>query len=238
MQEGIIDIKNQLEIPYKYKTEGAMFQNHSQWYQEGECSSKYFLGLEKNHSAYKTMNSTYLQNCQVTWEQPLILNGLHKFYSKLYTSEKQIKFDCMNENDPKLSAEQRKNLDAPITFEELDLSVRGRAKSKMPGCGGLPVKVYKLYCRLLGQPHLQAINFAYENDQLHSSTHRSLLSLIPKSSSMDFNYITQWRPLCLLNCDYKILAKVLAIHMKGVLPNLISEDQTVFMKGRCISHNI
>ena len=26
--------------------------------------------------------------------------------------------------------------------------------------------------------------------------------------------------------------------MKGVLPDLRSEDQTGFMKGRCISHNI
>ena len=51
-----------------------MFQSHSEWNQEGEHSSKYFFGLEKNHSAYKTMNSTYLQNGQVTWEQALILN--------------------------------------------------------------------------------------------------------------------------------------------------------------------
>ena len=96
------------------------------------------------------MNSTYLQNGQVTQEQPLILNGLHKFYSKLYASDKQIKFDCVNENYPKLSEEQRKYLDAPITLEELGLSVRGMANSKMPGSDGLPVEVYKLYWRLLG----------------------------------------------------------------------------------------
>ena len=29
LQEGIIDIKNQLEIQHKYKTEGVMFQSHS-----------------------------------------------------------------------------------------------------------------------------------------------------------------------------------------------------------------
>ena len=144
----------------------------------------------------------------------------------------------MNENDPKLSEEKRKNLDAPIPLEELGLSVRGMANSKMPGSDGLPVEVYRLYWRLLGQPHLQAINFAYENDQLHSSACRGLLSLIPKSSSTDFNYITQWRSLCLLNCDYKILANLLAYHMKGVMLDLISDDQTGFMKGRCISCNI
>ena len=155
-----------------------MFWSHFQWYQEGEHSSKYFLGLEKNQFAYKTINSIYLQNGQITWQQPLIVNELHKFCSKLYASDKQIKFDCLNENDPKLSEEQRKNLDAPITLEKLGLSVRGMASSKMPGSDSLPVKVYKLYWRLLGQQLLQAINFAYENDQLHSSTCRGLLTLI------------------------------------------------------------
>ena len=70
----------------------------------------------------------------------------------------------MNENYAKLSEEQRKNLDVPITLEELGLLVREMANSIMPGSDGLPVKAYKLYWRLLGQPLLQAINFAYEND--------------------------------------------------------------------------
>ena len=42
----------------------------------------------------------------------------------------------MSKDDPKLSEEQRKNLDAPIT---LDISLRGMSNSKMPGSDGLPV---------------------------------------------------------------------------------------------------
>jgi len=46
--------------------------------------------------------------------------------------------------------------------------------------------------------------------------------------------ITNWRPNSLLNIDYKIAAKVLANRLKQVLNNVISKDQTGFLKGRYI----
>ena len=46
-----------------------------------------------------------------------------------------------------------------------------------------------------------------------------------------------WRPLTLLNCDYKIASKAIASRIKTFLPKLISDDQTGFIKGRCISEN-
>ena len=40
------------------------------------------------------------------------------------------------------------------------------------------------------------------------------------------------------NCDYKIASKAIANRVKTVLPKLISEDQTGFIKGRNIGENI
>ena len=41
-----------------------------------------------------------------------------------------------------------------------------------------------------------------------------------------------WRPISLLNCDYTILPKILARRLEGVLPHIISSDQTGFAKDR------
>ena len=42
----------------------------------------------------------------------------------------------------------------------------------------------------------------------------------------------------MLNIDYKILSKALALHLKEILPDIISEDQTGFMEGRSIASTL
>ena len=50
--------------------------------------------------------------------------------------------------------------------------------------------------------------------------------------------LKNWRPITLLNSDYKIAAKAIANRLQNVLPNLINSDQTGFPKGRFIGENI
>ena len=50
--------------------------------------------------------------------------------------------------------------------------------------------------------------------------------------------IKNWQPLTMLTVDYKILTKLLASHLKIVLPDIISEHQTGFMEKRQISLTI
>ena len=41
-----------------------------------------------------------------------------------------------------------------------------------------------------------------------------------------------------MNCDYKIAAKAIANRLKNVIPKIINNDQTGFLKGRFIGENI
>ena len=47
-----------------------------------------------------------------------------------------------------------------------------------------------------------------------------------------------WRPISLLNIDYKIATKTVAARIAKVLPSLIHEDQTGYIKGCFIGQNI
>ena len=69
------------------------------------------------------------------------------------------------------------------------------------------------------------------------SQRRGIVKLIPKKDS-DPILVKNWLPLTLLNCDYKIASKAIANRIKTALPELISDDQTGFIKTRCISDNV
>ena len=66
---------------------------------------------------------------------------------------------------------------------------------------------------------------------------RGIIKLIPKKDAEPY-LIKNWHPISLLNCAYKIAAKAIANRFKQVLPNLIDNDQTGFLKGRFIGENI
>ena len=53
-----------------------------------------------------------------------------------------------------------------------------------------------------------------------------------------FTTFINWRPISLLNIDYKILTKALSKRIEKYLPKLINSDQTGFVKGRYIGQNI
>ena len=47
-----------------------------------------------------------------------------------------------------------------------------------------------------------------------------------------------WRPISVLNLDYKFATKALALRLKKVLPQVISNAQTGYIEGRFIGQNI
>ncbi|PNX59439.1 cysteine-rich receptor-like protein kinase, partial [Trifolium pratense] len=60
----------------------------------------------------------------------------------------------------------------------------------------------------------------------------SFLALIPKKDHPQV--LSDYRPICLVGCLYKIVSKVLAARLKQVLGKLISECQSAFLPNRQI----
>ena len=106
-----------------------------------------------------------------------------------------------------------------------------------PGTDGLPCEFYKVFWNDLAEILVNALNHSFETGMLSISQRRGIVKLIPKKDA-DLQLIKNWRPMSLLNCDYKIATKAIAGRIKTLLPNLISDDQTGFVKDRFIGENI
>ena len=115
-------------------------------------------------------------------------------------------------------------------------SIKSMEGNKTPGTDGLPVEFYKVFWKDVGELLVNSLNYYYASGKLSVTQRRGVIKLIPKKDT-ELNYVKNWRPISLLNCDYKIAAKVIANRIKEVLPNLISNDQTGFIKDRFIGEN-
>lgn len=149
----------------------------------------------------------------------------------------EIKFTLRNETDNYISDEIGDALEHEITLQELTAAVYQMPNGKTPGIDGLPIEVYKEFWDKFGPLYHQAIIHAKNQGVLNIAARRGVIAQIPKKDK-DSLEIPNWRPLTMLNCDYKILAKALALWLQPILPSIISEDQTGFMKGRNIATNI
>ena len=76
----------------------------------------------------------------------------------------------------------------------------------------------------------------YLQSKFEKSLNATFLALVLKKN--DASNIQDFRPISLMGSVYKILAKVLANHLKVVLDQLISESQNSFVGGRQILDSV
>ena len=109
--------------------------------------------------------------------------------------------------------------------------------NKSPGSDGLTTEFYKLFWKDIKTPFLSSIHYSYENGKLTELQTQGIISLLPKKNK-NLLVLSNWRPISLLNVDYKIISKVISNRIKKVLPSIINSSQTGFLKGRYIGENI
>ena len=63
----------------------------------------------------------------------------------------------------------------------------------------------------------------------------ALISLIFKKGER--NLLKNYRPISLTNTDYKIIASIFAKRLQNILPGVINENQSAYIKGRYIGEN-
>ena len=85
--------------------------------------------------------------------------------------------------------------------------------NKSPGSDGLPAEFYKLFWQDVNIYLVKALNAAYRKGVLSISQRRGLITLLPKKNKI-LQCLKNWRPISLLNCDYKIAAKTIASRIK------------------------
>jgi len=232
-------LKNEFENYYDEKVQGAILRSRARWTMQGEKNTKYFYGLEKRNYAMECITQLETEN-GITSDPSKISNEIFYHFQSLYDSEPP----CSSNENPifltgmrQVSNTDNELLCKEITLGECEEALKGMPDGKSPGSDGLPAEFYKKFWPLLKDYLLALYKDCLVNGGFLGSQRTGLIKLIPKQDR-NLLKLTSWRPLTLLNVDYKILSKALAGRLKVVLPDIINEDQAGFLKGRYAGENI
>ena len=144
----------------------------------------------------------------------------------------------LNNLENRLSPKESELCEGLFTLNELHEAATGMPHGKTPGHDGFPIEFYLKFWSKLGPPLLnELLNEAFSLGHLSSSQQIGLIRLIHKKNDK-VTRLKNWRPISLLNTDYKIAAKALANRLRKVLESVVNTDQTGSVPGRTITDNL
>ena len=224
---------------------GIMIRSKAQWAEEGEKCSSFFLNLEKRNYQNKCISQLNINGTIITDPNKISLEE-NKFYTNLYSENKypcsenniaSLKVQFFNNHIPTLTNDAKEYCEVAIDEHTCAEAIMKLKNGKTPGLDGLPVDFYKFFWKNIKHLIVDSIAYSFEKGTLTNNQKNGILTLIPKKDK-DRMFLKNWRPLTLLTTDYKIITKILAMHMSKVLPKIIDNDQTGYLKGRYIGENI
>jgi hypothetical protein len=118
----------------------------------------------------------------------------------------------------------------------LEEALKDMDVNSAPGPDGLPVGFYREFWNEIKLIVLEMFHNLYRGELNLSRLNYGMISLIPKVK--DASNIKQYRPICLLNVDYKWFTKVLTMRLTPHAERLISKTQTAFIPGRYILEGV
>lgn len=240
----IDSVRRELREIEEAKARKIIFKARCNWALHAERPTKYFLNLEKRRISENTLNSLIDEDGSEVTEITDILGIGKRFYENLYKSQEEALTpltevrEALKELDfPSLPADKKLMLDAPFSEEELKAALSHLNKDKSPGSDGITPEFLTQFWHLISKYFCQSIDFSVRKGRMSSSQRRGMITLIPKKD-VDRRNIANWRPIALLNTDYKVFTKALALRLQGVMGLLLHPNQTGFMSGHIIGDSI
>ena len=161
------------------------------------------------------------------------------FYSDLFSREM---LDLTSQRDlfsyvkSRLSESEQASCEGPLTLAEASEALQRSNRNKSPGADGLTVEFYSQFWDKLGEPLVSVFNHGLARGELPESMKASVTRLVHKKD--DKRLLKNWRPIFLLNVDYKICSKAVSFRLSRVLGSMVDPDQTCSVSGRSIHSNL
>jgi hypothetical protein len=204
-------------------------RSRSKWLKEGDANSRFFYNCIKGQSRRNNVMALRSQNGWV--ERPMqIREEVVSYFRSHFDNEEWHRPTLDGLEFPTISQDRVVELTANFSLEEITSVVRDCDGSKSPEPDGFNFAFIKEFWDLMKYEIGVMFDQFHGNACLPKGIMSYFLTLIPKVHSPQA--LGDFRPISLLGCLYKLVAKVLAARLARVVRDVISKSQSAFINGR------
>ena len=172
----------------------------------GEKSNKYFLNLEKCR-AHKNILRKICSETQEITDLTKINTAIFDFYANLFKEKLKTNIESLKKflNDlsiPPLSETQKQICEDELTEKDIYESMISFDNNKSPGNDGLTKEFYQTFWQDVKYIFFNSLQESKRLKYLCTSQRQAFIKLLEKPNK-DKRYISNWRPISLLNLDKK-----------------------------------
>lgn len=204
------------------------------WLEEGERASPFFTERLKATSTRKSIASLKDSDGESTSDPERMEQIAVGFYGTLYTSQETdaaAQRTLLEAVTMTIPDQDRLRLDQDLTLEEIVNSIDSMEYRSSPGSDGLPYEFYKTFKDELAPVLLELFNDIGNDRAPPPASHRqALTTLIFKKGGRE--EMKNYRPISLIQTDYKIFTKALTNRINPVARGVIHPWQTGFIPKR------
>ena len=207
----IASLELHLKLLISTELEGSKIRSRSRWFERGEKPTRFSFQLERERSSRGSISSILNSDDVEVFTRPEIERAHVSFYSRLFSEDfidEACKEHCLSDIQLTPSSEQRDSCEEPLSLTELSNALKSRNLNRSPGLDGLTVEFYLQFWDVLVPLLLRVANECFLRGSLPDSMKGSVTRLIFKKRG-DMKCLRNWRPISLLNVDYKIFLKLL-----------------------------
>lgn len=210
-------------------------KSRMKWLKEGDANSKFFHGVMNHRRRHNTISMVSVGGVNVEGVHN-IRSATFNHFSNFFKASREVRPDMDGLNFRKISFGEAGTLTKPFNIEEVKKAVWDCDGSKSPGPDGISFDFIKKFWDILKEDFMRFLSEFHRNGKLANGINSTFIALIPKvQSPQGFNDL---RPISLVGCLYKVLAKVLANRLKSVINKVVSDTQSAFVKGKQILDGI
>lgn len=210
-------------------------QSRNKWLREGDANSKFFHSVTSSRRRHNTLCSILVEGVRIEGVEP-IRQAVFTHFESHFKSQNEARPSVANLQFRQISLVEGGGLIKPFSVEEVKAAVWDCDSFKSPGPDGVNFGFIKEFWVELKDDIMRFITEFHRNGKLVKGINTTFIVLIPKVDNPQ--RLNEFRPISLVGSMYKILAKLLANRLRGVLGSVISETQSAFIQNRQILDGI